>query len=390
MISKPRRTLLAASAAHATHDGYADLIYVLLPIWQSEFALGYATIAVLRGVYVGAMALLQVPAGRLAEPIDARILLVVGTLLAALGYATIGMSGGILGLVLGLLVSGAGSSTQHPIASGAVSRAYGAASRGPLATYNFSGDIGKATIPALTALLLTVLPWRRALGTLSVLGIAVAVGLALFMPPVLRGAKKAGKDEKTAPVHAGGRGGFSLLLAIGILDTSVRMGLLTMLPFLLKAKGASIPTTGFALTLVFIGGAAGKFTCGWLAARVGVLATVLITEGGTAALILAMLFLPLGPALFVLPLLGVMLNGTSSALYGTVPELAQADRLERSFALFYTGTIGGGAVAPVLYGLLSDASSPTVATVATAATALAIFPIAIALAPHLVPKRALA
>jgi predicted MFS family arabinose efflux permease len=85
----------------------------------------------------------------------------------------------------------------------------------------------------------------------------------------------------------------------------------------------------------------------------------------------------------VLPLLGVMLNGTSSVLYGTVPELTPPHRTERAFALFYTGTIGSGAIAPVLYGLLGDALGPTMATVATAATALAICPLAIALVPHL-------
>ena len=38
--------------------------------------------------------------------------------------------------------------------------------------------------------------------------------------------------------------------------------------------------------MVFLGGAAGKFVCGWLDARAGVLLTVLATEGGTAACIL--------------------------------------------------------------------------------------------------------
>jgi MFS family permease len=173
------------------------------------------------------------------------------------------------------------------------------------------------------------------------------------------------------------------LLAIGILDSAVRMGFLTFLPFLLRDKGASLPTNGFALALVFIGGAAGKFTCGWLGARIGTVRTVLLTEGGTAAMILAVLVLPLAPAIMVLPLLGVMLNGTSSALYGTVPELAPPHLTERAFALFYTGTIGSGAIAPVLYGLLGDALGPTLATAATAATALAICPLALALARHL-------
>ena len=54
--SNARRTLAVASAAHALHDGYTDLIYVLLPIWQSEFALGYGMVAALRGLYAGAMA----------------------------------------------------------------------------------------------------------------------------------------------------------------------------------------------------------------------------------------------------------------------------------------------------------------------------------------------
>jgi len=81
------------------------------------------------------------------------------------------------------------------------------------------------------------------------------------------------------------------------------------------------------------------------------------------------------------------LNGTSSVLYGTVPEVAPAHRMERAFALFYTGTIGSGAVSPVLYGFLGDALGPTIATAATAATALAIIPLAFALARHLGPQR---
>jgi MFS transporter, FSR family, fosmidomycin resistance protein len=78
-----------------------------------------------------------------------------------------------------------------------------------------------------------------------------------------------------------------------------------------------------------------------------------------------------------------MLNGTSSVLYGTVPELTPPNRTERAFALFYTGTIGAGAGAPVLYGFLGDASGPATAAAATAMTALAICPFMIALSKHL-------
>lgn len=378
------RVLWLSCVAHALHDGYTDMIYALLPVWQTDFGLDYGAVAILRGVYAGTMASLQLPAGRLAQWLGSRATLTVGTLMAALGYAVAGMSGGLLGLCVALAISGSGSSTQHPIASGAVSRTYGRNARGPLSIYNFSGDLGKSILPAAISLLVTLMPWRHALWIVSALGCGVAVVIALFFPSIPRNATVA--VEASRHTRSPGRVGFPLLFMIGVLDTAVRMGLLTFLPFLLKAKGASLPTVGTALALVFIGGAAGKFACGWLGARVGVVGTVLVTEGGTAACIIAVMFCPLALAMALLPLLGVMLNGTSSVLYGTVLELAPAERTERAFAIFYTGTIGSGAIAPVIYGFLGDRIGIHGATFATALTALSIFPLAVALRSHLAPE----
>ena len=43
-----RRAMGVACGAHALHDGYTDLIYVMLPIWQAEFGLGYAALGLLK------------------------------------------------------------------------------------------------------------------------------------------------------------------------------------------------------------------------------------------------------------------------------------------------------------------------------------------------------
>ena len=375
------RVLWLSCLAHALHDGYTDMIYVLLPIWQADFGLSYGALAMLRGIYAGAMATLQLPAGRLARWLGNRATLALGTLLAAIGYAAAGSSGSLLGLCVALAVSGSGSATQHPLASGALSRVYGRDARGPLSVYNFSGDLGKAALPAAISLLVTLMPWRHALWTMSALGVVVAIVLALFLPSVQR--STSGHDASGAVLPARFLPGFRTLFAIGALDTGVRMGLLTFLPFLLKAKGASLPTTGVALAMVFIGGAAGKFACGWLGARMGVIGTVLATEGCTAALIVAVVYCPLPLTMILLPVLGVMLNGTSSVLYGTVPELAPPHAAEKAFAIFYTGTIGSGAISPVLYGFLGDRIGVHGATFATALTALAILPLALALGPRL-------
>src|ERR1700691_3170530 len=116
-----RRTLWSACAAHILHDGYTDLIYILLPVWQSEFGIGFGALAVLRGLYAGSMAGLQVPVGHLTSRVSGRAILTAGMVLAAVGYALAGFSTGLMGLCAALTLSGCGSSTQHPIASAAIS-----------------------------------------------------------------------------------------------------------------------------------------------------------------------------------------------------------------------------------------------------------------------------
>nr|WP_155905097.1 MFS transporter [Methylopila sp. M107] len=377
--SAPSRTLVVAGVVHALHDGYTDLIYVLLPIWQAEFGLSYSVLALLRGIYSGVMATLQVPAGRLAERIDGRRILAAGTLLSALGYAVAGYSGGAVGLCAGLALCGAGSSTQHPIASAAVSRAFKGAARGPIGAYNFSGDLGKATLPALTSLLITLMAWRQALWLVAILGVLAATAVALM--PRIQVTIVEKPDRFAAPT--GDHRSFRLLCAIGGLDTAARMGFLTFLPFVLQAKGAPLATIGTSLATVFIGGALGKFACAWLGARIGVFRTVLLTEGATAALIFATIALPLTPTLLLLPMVGLALNGTSSVLYGTVPEIAPDGRVEHAFALFYTIVSGSGALAPVIFGLVGDAAGKSWGISCAASTALATLPIAGLLAQRL-------
>jgi FSR family fosmidomycin resistance protein-like MFS transporter len=379
--SRARRTLALAGLAHALHDGLTDMIYVLLPVWQSQFALSYSALALLRALYVGSLAALGVPSGHLARYLDIRTVLVLGTLLSAGGYGLAGFSGGLVGLCISLALAGAGGSTQHPLASAAVSRAYGQAARGPLGTYNFAGDIGKAALPPAVSLLMTVMQWRSALWVVAGLGVVVALLIGCLMPATRPQTVCNGPAAPAA--SAAGKGGFGLLLAIGVLDSAARMGFLLFLPFLLRAKGAPLTTVGLALSLIFIGGACGKATCGWLGARIGLLATVIMTEAGTTALILAVLALPLVPSMVLLPLLGVMLNGTSSVLYGTVPELVTNQKVERAFALFYSGTLGSSALAPVLYGRLGDAAGPAWATAAAAVTALGVVPLILVLSPRL-------
>ena len=54
--SDERRALGVACGAHVLHDGYTDLVYLMLPIWQAEFGLGYAALGLMRTVFSGTLA----------------------------------------------------------------------------------------------------------------------------------------------------------------------------------------------------------------------------------------------------------------------------------------------------------------------------------------------
>ena len=62
---------------------------------------------------------------------------------------------------------------------------------------------------------------------------------------------------------------------------------------------------------------------------------------------------------------------------------AICDQRQRAFSIFYTGGVGAGALAPVLYGLMSDLFSVPVMMIAIAAIVLVTLPLVWWLRPHL-------
>ena len=99
------------------------------------------------------------------------------------------------------------------------------------------------TLPAAASLLFVVLPWREAVALLGGIGVLAAIVIFVVMPRFREEAAAPRKAEDTA--RAGGRlraYGFPLLLSVGVIDSATRMAFLTFLPFVLTAKGASLPT----------------------------------------------------------------------------------------------------------------------------------------------------
>ncbi|MGH6691908.1 MAG: MFS transporter, partial [Gammaproteobacteria bacterium] len=230
--------------------------------------------------------------------------------------------------------------------------------RGALGAYNFFGDVGKFIFGGIVSLLLLAgISWQAPVIGFGLLGIATAVVIFLTVANT-HAAKPAAASVAPAPKSPGwgirNPQAFTALCLIEILDSSTRTGFLTFIAFLLIARGLPEGWAVLSVPLILIGGMAGKLACGFLAERFGVVRMIIITELATGCGILATLALPGAASFLLLPLIGVVLQGTSSVLYATVGEYVEQDRLPRAFGFFYTLGSLCGIAAPLGYGLLGD------------------------------------
>ncbi|HXF67054.1 MAG TPA: MFS transporter [Burkholderiales bacterium] len=359
----PKKTLAACSCAHVLHDGLSDVTYVLLPLLAQSYGLSLAQVGLIRSAHRTAMAAFQVPAGLLAERCGSRNLLALGTLVAGLAFIALGFAPGFWAILAALFFAGLGSAVQHPLSSTLISHAYPAEGRrAALGAYNFAGDLGKFAFGGVVSLALVAgASWQAPVVAFGLCGILTAAAILLFVAEDRARRGKAGAERwRPAARAASGWGirdrqGFAALCAIEILDSSTRTGFLTFVAFLLIARGLPEGWAVLAVPLILAGGMAGKLACGLLAERFGIVRMVVITETATGIGILATLALPEFAAFLLLPLVGVVLNGTSSVLYGTIGDFVEQERLPRAFGLFYTLGSVCGIAAPLGYGMLGDA-----------------------------------
>jgi MFS family permease len=384
--------LLIVGVNHLVADGAFAVIYPLLPAIRAELSLSYAQASLFRAAFKLAGAALQFPAGVLAESVGQGVLLLAGNIWLTVGVAVLSLAGTFSMLLVAAVAAGLGGNTQHPVGTSLVSRLYEHAGRGrAIGVLNFSGDLGKLAAPALAGLVAATWGWRTGLMTTGVVGLVLVAAAGWWGFMLRSDLQKTGasmdtkeapqaKEERAAFSCSGGSGnaapGLASLTLIGILDSSFRGAALTLLSFVLASRGMSTAVISGLYTLVFAGGAAGKFLCGWMADRWGTVATIFITETSTA--VLALSFLVAGDwALVPLALtFGFALNGTSTVLYSSLAPLVSPERRSRMYGMYYTVTIGASALAPVLYGALGDRFGLLPAFVAAVLVTLLILPLA--------------
>jgi len=369
---------------HVWSDLFFALLLPLLPSIKNELGLTFFQVWLLRSMFSGATAILQIPAGFLAESVGEFWLLVLGNAWVAVGLIAMALSPVFIVLLAASFIGGLGGGTQHPLGSSLVSRAYDDRGRSTaVGTVNFAGDLGKMLAP-LVALIAIPFGWRAVLW-------AVGIGGLLFMTSSipLRRTVDIGKPVSKEQADDGGSGdggrmgGFVMLSVVGFLDSATRGASLVILPFVMDAKGMGPGQISLMLILLFAGGAVGKYVVGWLGERFPTVSLIWGTKGLTAVLLMLSLATP---ALALAPLmvvLGIGLNGTSSALYASVANLIPQRRRARFYGLFYTTNEVGTVLVPLIYGVVADMFGLNAAVIAMGLATMLILPVSLGLRSHL-------
>jgi FSR family fosmidomycin resistance protein-like MFS transporter len=381
MMGRARAALCGCAGVHAIQDGLGAVTYVLLPILGEAFGLSYAQIGAIRASTNAAMAAFEIPSGLLSERLGERVLLVFGLTVAGLAFVTLQGATGFGMVAACLFVAGVGAAFQHALSSAIVTNTSPEVGRrAALGLYNASGDAGKLGFTGAFTLAITLgFSWQSIVFGMGVVALSGAIGLAALLGASGVGGRppRHGPDDEVKPAPGWGirdRGAFTTLAGVVLADIAVQSSFLTFLAFLMLEKGVPASLAGLAVVVTLAGGMCGKFACGVLAERLGLVVSLVVVQLLTALGIVAIWLAPPLLSFFLLPVVGVVLQGSSSITYASVGDLVDETRRSRGFAAIYTLSSAGSIIAPLTFGVVSDHGGLGVAMMLMAALVVAPLP----------------
>jgi MFS family permease len=346
--------------AHGLSHFFQLALPPLFPLLKVEFDTSYAALGVLVGVFYAASGITQFAAGFVVDRVGARPVLLAGLALLGCGALLAAAAPGIGWLYPVAALMGLGNGVFHPadfaiLNASVTQRRLGHA----YSMHGIGGNLGYAAAPIVSFALGAAFGWRTALGVMGGIGF---VGLAFV---AAQRALLASQRAVDAHLHTfkGSLALFAqapivLCFAYFVIQTTATVGLQTFTPTAL-AGGLGVPLAlaTSAVTAYLLGGTAGIFTGGFLAARttrhdrvatMGLLvaaALLLVVAGGGAT---PALLLPLFAAC------GFALGATGPSRDLIVRNATPRGAAGRVYGFVYSGLDLGATLGPVWFGLMLD------------------------------------
>lgn len=256
-------------ALHTLNHMISGGLPILYPSIMDEFRLSYSQLGLLRSASTLAAGLPQMFVGFLRRWLPGRVIVAVGNLANSLLNILAGMSRGFHQFFALRILSGIGSSPQHPIGISLITTSTDPSKRGRTLGLNQSvPSLAFSFTPLLAAYMLTRLGWRMTLGTLSVPALIFSIVLILFV----RGGESAEATSRDA--FSWGRLKDALknrnVISISLVRSvmAFRMGVRTFLPlYFINVLGMSSEVSSVLYSVMLFGGVLGPFFWGYLSDR---------------------------------------------------------------------------------------------------------------------------
>jgi MFS transporter, FSR family, fosmidomycin resistance protein len=348
-----KRPVLLLSAGHACVDVYQGSVAALVPFFVAERAYGYATAS---GIVLAASLLSSVAQpvfGVLTDRRATRWLLPVSTILGGLGVALCGLSGSYALTLAFVAVSGIGVAAYHP-ESARVARLASNGSHRAMGWFALGGNLGFAVAPLLVGVVVGGGGLR-----MSPLLVLPALAGALLCLPALRAVGRPtghGPGARSSSAGSDPRSFGRLALAVACRSV-VFVGLSTFVSSYVSQRVGGGPAAGTAaLTVLFLGGAAGTVLGSSLAGRWDRVAVVraayLLSVGAVAGVVLVP-----GPAVYGFVALASVGLYVPFSLQVTLAQDYLPDRIGTASGITLGLTVSVGGLASPLIGSVADATS---------------------------------
>lgn len=372
VASREGTVLALIGAGHFMSHFWSITLPALFPILRAVFGVDYLQLGVIMTVYGVTNAVCQVPFGYLADRRGAKPILLFGLLLAGGAFMVAAFATSYWFLLVIAIFGGIGQAVFHPadysilstmFSEDRVGRAY--------SMHTFTGFAGSAVAPLVVATLARVFNWQVALFLSGLMGIIIAllVALKLQLPaealptPVRERSTSAPQPSVGSSLRIFATQAMLLLFIFFVFTTLFTSGLQSFLPSTLTERyDVSFEAANGVLTAFLTTLAVGVLAGGFLADRIHNYSRVIAVTFTASTLLMFLVALVPMPIWLLFIVFGVA-GGLQGIIMPSrdkmVREISPEGAAGKSFAFVSVGMSVGGMIAPPVMGAVLSRNEPT-------------------------------